>query len=85
MTPSLPRTSTVAVQWEEITRAEYDQAIEQAGGYDAVTVFSTLTDPEGVYSGGRIYTAWGVRGADVPLVDICKERPLSDSLYEPSD
>lgn len=67
-----------APQWEVITRAEYDAAIEAAGGYDAITVFSCLTDPDGVYSGGRIYTAWGLRGADVPLVDICSEKPPCD-------
>lgn len=71
-------------QWEPITRAEYDQAITDAGGYDALTVFESLTDPEGVYSGGRIYTAWGLKDADVPLVDICKEKPLTDDPYAAS-
>jgi hypothetical protein len=82
---TLPQQSVMAPQWEEITRDEYFQAIEQAGGYDALSVFSSLTDPDGVYSGGRIYTAWAIRGADVPLVDACKERPLSDPIYEPSN
>lgn len=57
--------------WVEIGRDEWWPTIEQAGGLKALAVFSSLTDPEGVYGPAQIYTAWGRREDDAPLVDIC--------------
>lgn len=54
-------------EWEEIPREEYWELFERG----KLTVFSTLTDPEGCYGVPRIYTAWGYKGDDAPLIDIC--------------
>lgn len=56
--------------WVEIDREEYMRLIEEAGGYWSLTVFSSLTDPEGQYGEPTIYTAWGHKGDYHPLVDI---------------
>jgi hypothetical protein len=59
----LPRQS----DWTVISRQEYDQIV---GSTDDLQVFATITDPEGVYGPAQVYTAWGRRGDDDPLVDI---------------
>lgn len=56
--------------WVKIGRDEYRATIAHAGGLEALSVFSTLTDPEGVYGAPRVYTAWGRRDAAHPLVDV---------------
>jgi len=57
-------------EWVEVDREEWWTLMEAAGGYDALTVFSSLTDPEGVYGRPQVYTAWGRRDDDTPLADI---------------
>lgn len=52
--------------WQEITREEYARLF---GGED-LTVFSSLTDPEGTFGIRQVYTAWGRQGSDAPLIDI---------------
>jgi hypothetical protein len=56
--------------WVVIDRDEWRRIVESAGGLMALGVFSALTDPEGCYGEPQIYTAWGHRDQDVPLVDI---------------
>lgn len=56
--------------WVEIERDEWRQVIEDAGGLEALTVFSSLTDPAGLYGPAQIYTAWGIADQPAPLVDI---------------
>jgi hypothetical protein len=53
-------------EWEVISREEYDR---QFAAHD-LNPFSTLTDPDGAYGTPQVYTAWGLRGADAPLIDI---------------
>lgn len=55
-------------EWEEIPREEYWEIFKRER--DDLTVFSTLTDPEGNYGIRQIYTAWGYKEEDVPLIDI---------------
>lgn len=57
-------------EWVEISQAEWVALMEAAGGYGALSVFSSLTDPDGVYGPAQVYTAWGRSGDDVPLADI---------------
>jgi len=40
--------------WVVISRAEYEEKVQMVGGYPALTVFSTLTDPYGEYGSPRI-------------------------------
>jgi len=56
--------------WVEVEHREWLRLIADAGGIQALTVFSSLTDPDGRYGPARVYTAWGMPGADAPLVDI---------------
>jgi hypothetical protein len=56
--------------WIEITVEEWREIIAAAGGLGALSVFSSLTDPEGVYGPRQVYTAWGRRESRSPLVDI---------------
>lgn len=58
-------------EWVEVSRDEWRQVVGDAGGLKALSVFSSLTDPDGEYGEPRIYTAWGFRELDFPLVDIC--------------
>lgn len=57
--------------WEVVTDREWARIFDEAGGYDALTVFASLTDPEGDYGEPQVYTAWGRPDDDVPLLDIC--------------
>lgn len=57
--------------WVEVERDEWQELIRTAGGLEALTVFSTLTDPDGCYGPAQVYTAWGARESDVPFVDAC--------------
>lgn len=56
--------------WVVVSHDEYRRIVTDAGGYTELSVFSTLTDPDGVYGRPQIYTAWGRAVDDVPLVDI---------------
>lgn len=58
-------------EWVEVDREEWVAILEREGGFSALSVFTTLTDPGGQYGEPQVYTAWGRRGDDVPLVDIC--------------
>lgn len=68
--------------WEEVTRDDYIAIKEAAGGVQCLDVFATLTDPDGVYGPKQVYTAWGIHGHDVPLIDRRTEN-LDDD--EPTD
>lgn len=68
--------------WEKATTQEWRQIIADAGGLEALTVVSSLTDPEGTYGPPQIYTAWGRRGDDVPLVDIRDFKARDGSVKE---
>lgn len=56
--------------WVEIGIDEWRRLIAEAGGLEALSVFSSLTDPEGVYGSPQVYTAWGRREDGHPLVDV---------------
>jgi hypothetical protein len=51
--------------WTTITREDYNKAIDGAGGFGNLSVFASATRPNG---DDYVYTAWGLKGADVPLV-----------------
>lgn len=51
--------------WFTIERSEYQGIIANAGGLSALTVAASATRPHGE---DRVYTAWAIRGQDVPLV-----------------
>jgi hypothetical protein len=61
-------------EWVPISAEEWRSIVVAAGGLEALSVFSSLTDPEGVYGPRRIYTAWGHRNEEAPLVDICDDK-----------
>jgi hypothetical protein len=68
--------------WVEIGLEEWRDTIESVGsGIDALQVFSTLTDPDGTYGEPRIYTAFGRRDDDAPLVDICDFKDPKRRVY----
>ena len=56
--------------WVEIDEREWSEIVEREGGVRALAVFSTLTDPDGQFGQPQIYTAWGRKGDEDPLVDI---------------
>lgn len=68
--------------WAEITDAEWSAIVTNAGGLQALTVFSTLTDPDGTYGRPTIYTAWGRPDDPVPLVDIRDDKLDKDAALE---
>lgn len=51
--------------WFSIDRAEYDAIIFCAGGIEALSVAAAATRPDG---DDYVYTAWGIKGQDIPLV-----------------
>lgn len=51
--------------WLETSHEELQRIVADAGGLDALTVFSTYTNPP-----WEVYTAWGQSDDDAPLVDI---------------
>lgn len=57
-------------RWVEISEDEFCCTVALEGGLEALTVFSSLTDPDGIYGPRQVYTAWGIKGSNVPLVDI---------------
>lgn len=54
--------------WTDMDSADFWAFIEAEG--ENLVVFSSLTDPGGVYGPPQIYTAWGFRDEDAPRVDI---------------
>lgn len=56
--------------WVEINEDELAAILLEAGDCAALTVFSSLTDPDGCYGRGRIYKALGYLGGLYPLVDV---------------
>lgn len=56
--------------WVEISLDELRGIVADAGGLRALSVFATLTDPDGDYGPAQIYTAWGHPDAPHPLVDM---------------
>lgn len=57
--------STFGGTWTTIAKADYDKAIAEAGGLSGLSVFASATRPNG---DDYVYTAWGLKGADFPLV-----------------
>ncbi len=56
--------------WVPIEVDEYLAIIAGAGGLAVLSVFSTLTDPDGCYGRPQVYTAWGRDDDPHPLVDV---------------
>lgn len=56
--------------WVEIDRDAWRRIVRVVGGLERLSVFSTLTDPDGFYGTPQIYTAWGPRKGPNPLIDI---------------
>lgn len=61
-------------RWVVIDQPEWRALVGANGGLGALTVFSSLTDLEGVYGPPQVYTSWGIRGENVPLVDVREYR-----------
>ncbi len=57
-------------EWVVIDRDQWQSIMVAAGGYDALSVFSSLTDPDGLHGPAQVYTAWGRRQDAAPLTDI---------------
>lgn len=57
--------------WVRVSGEELRGIVADAGGLDALTVYSSLTDPDGCYGRPQIYTAWGRYDDGHPLVDMC--------------
>lgn len=57
--------STWGGTWTTITKADYDKAIAEASGLSGLSVFASATRPNG---DDYTYTAWGLKGADAPLI-----------------
>lgn len=55
--------------WVQIDRDRYAEIFTAADARDRLIVFASLTDPDGQYGPRQIYTAWGHRGQDAPLLD----------------
>ena len=55
---------TEAGHWESITRDDYFEAIDAAGGLETLGIYSSLTRVDDRY----FWTARHIRGAEVPLV-----------------
>jgi hypothetical protein len=51
--------------WTTIAKADYDKAIAGSGGLSGLSVFASASRPNG---DDYVYTAWGLKGAGVPLV-----------------
>lgn len=47
--------------WEQATCDEYVEAMRAAGGYEALSVWSSCTDIDGQYGRPMVYTCWGHR------------------------
>lgn len=52
--------------WVQITCAATEAVMCAAPGY--ITVFSTITDPDGLYGPALNYTEWGIKSEDQPLL-----------------
>lgn len=50
--------------WIHATCDAYQRAIASAGGTENLSVWSTLTDPDGQYGSPFIFTCWGSKHAD---------------------
>lgn len=50
--------------WGEVTCKVRDEFMR--GWSDRLAVFSSLTDPDGHYGPGVIFTEWGVKGGEKP-------------------
>lgn len=53
--------------WAQIT-CEATEAIMCAAEVGYLTVFTSITDPEGMYGTALNYTEWGIKSADEPLL-----------------
>lgn len=67
--------------WVEVAPEEWKAIFLGAGGFELLSVFSSLTDPDGRYGRPQIYTCWGRRDDDAPLVDI-RDYKASDGKTE---
>lgn len=57
--------STWPGTWTTIAKADYDEAVAEAMGLSGLSVFASATRPNG---DDYTYTAWGLKGADFPLI-----------------
>jgi hypothetical protein len=54
------------IEWIKTNKHVYDAIYRQHE--TELTVFTILTDPDGVYGPPSIETVWGFKGADYPLI-----------------
>jgi hypothetical protein len=64
-------TGVVPGRWEPMTCADYERAAHERD----LTVWSSLTDPQGNYGRPEVFTLWGSRDERVP-------GPASLALYD---
>lgn len=65
-------------RWETITREDYGQAVEENGGYQALSVAASCTHPAGR---DYVLTAWGRRDQAYPLVQNVLEGCGTGTVY----
>ncbi|MHB1762647.1 MAG: hypothetical protein ACYCS4_07910 [Acidimicrobiales bacterium] len=53
--------------WETCSCEEFQEAVQKAGGLDALEPWSSLTDPDGEYGPPTVFTSWGL-GRHLPVV-----------------
>jgi len=56
--------------WVTISHADYGSLIADAGGLEALSVAASNTHPQGR---DYVYTAWQLKGSDVPLVASARD------------